>query len=598
MIGGRRLLPQEQNGRKLVAAIQSRDESGALALISGGGNVEWCTLVAGTTPLHAAAEQGFDQLVARLIEAGAKAGVADKAGWTALHFACDKGHAAMASSLVAHGAECNARNLAGWTPLLLACEKGRESAALVLLGAQASPNIANRMGQTPLHYAYAGAQWRLALELLARGARSSDVRRDVPSAIEGLEGARLRQRLTHLAEETEKRAVDAAAYKSFVAKRAASGAGNGNVRSPTLPRRASERDEILATERALRSLLGCDMAATLAAQTLESIYQRSYSSSTATSTATAASSSSSSGGAYGAYGSASSKYSSTGGCGAPPSAAADSSSACSSYASKAEPVAAAQLRAAYPQYAAAGSAYAYARAPVAAPASAPGGCSGYGYGHAAAPATGGSAYGYSAPPAAAAPTTQPTQSRYVSASTSASASASAYGYSAPLAAAAPMPSRYASRSGSGSASASASTSTANSSSPPVAEEAVIESLAEDITAVLQRMQIPSAEIMLGDIVGKGNFGHVVRAAWRGRDVCVKVLSPAASTKQAAGPPARINFGRGARRAPRPSALLLAQDVMQRKSAAAASSASTLREAETLGIVSQVYIHFISVISYD
>jgi serine/threonine protein kinase len=507
MFGQRRLLPQEQNGRKVVAAIQSRDEATALALIGrAGANVKWSTLVAGTTPLHAAAEQGFGALVAKLIVGGADVRVADKAGWTALHFATDKGHIAMALELVSHGADLNARNMAGWTPLLMACDKNFVELAIVLLGAGADANASNRMGLPPLHYAYAGAKWRLALELIARGARTGDVRRDVPAQVEGLSGNRLAQRLEQLAGQDEKQADEAAAYKKFCADRAA-------PKASAVPR-TTEREEILATERALRSLLGCDMAATLAAQTLESLYQRS------------GDAAGSDGGYVRAYAAPQPLAVATKSAAAPRYGAAPSRYGdCGSSKVTEAPVPATTprtaLRNAYPQYAAAGATYA---------------------------ANAASRYG-------AVP--QPAASRY--------GAPAAYGAAAP-------------------ASAPAHTDALADDDMQETSER-IEALAMDIKALLESTQIPSTQLAMGAVVGKGHFGHVIKAQWRGRDVCVKVLDPSKTTAGAAqrGGGGGGGFRRGRRPAPQrfSAATSLAQ-----ASAAAATKESTMREAETLGIVSQ------------
>ena len=484
MFGARRLLPQEQNGRKVVAAIQSRDEATALELIGrAGANVKWSTLVAGTTPLHAAAEQGFGALVAKLIVGGADVRVADKAGWTALHFAADKGHVAMALELVSHGADLNARNMAGWTPLLLACDKKFVELAIVLLGAGADANASNRMGLPPLHYAYTGAKWRLALELVARGARTGDVRRDVPVQVDGLSGNRLAQRLEQLAGQDEKQADEAAAYKKFCADRAA-------PKASAAPR-TTEREEILATERALRSLLGCDMAATLAAQTLESLYQRSgaaaernsgYSRATG---APAPLSVATKSAAAPRYGAAPSHY---GGYGSSKVAEAPAPTTMPRTA----------LRSAYPQYAAAGAAYAATAAPSLYGAAPQRATSGYGVPQPAASRYGGAPVAYGAPPRAAAPV------------------------SAPAYAAAPV-----------------------DETDETSER--IEALAMDIKALLESTQIPAAQLAMGPVIGKGHFGHVYKAQWRGRDVCVKVLAP---SKTSTGVAKRGgNFRRGRRPAP-------------------------------------------------
>jgi len=69
--------------------------------------------VPGARPLHAAAWSGHEDIVSKLISAGADLNVRDSNGWTALHWAAWKNHPDIAEMLLSKGARPDAKNKQG-----------------------------------------------------------------------------------------------------------------------------------------------------------------------------------------------------------------------------------------------------------------------------------------------------------------------------------------------------------------------------------------------------------------------------------------------------------------------------------------------------
>lgn len=120
--------------------------------------------------LFAAAEDGCEALVSRLIEDGASVAARDREGGTALTHAARGGHAAVLELLLSHGAEIDRRMVDGATALFVAAKQNRLRPAEVLLEHGANPNIAGPGGVTPLGAAAFGGSLKLVDFLLQHGA--------------------------------------------------------------------------------------------------------------------------------------------------------------------------------------------------------------------------------------------------------------------------------------------------------------------------------------------------------------------------------------------------------------------------------------------
>ncbi|XP_077987160.1 cortactin-binding protein 2-like isoform X2 [Glandiceps talaboti] len=85
------------------------------------------------TPLHAAAGEGHHGCVKCLLEYGADASKADKSGWQPLHWAVFNGHSKCAKYLIDYGAQRHATTKDGWTPLHSAVQAGHAHCLSILL---------------------------------------------------------------------------------------------------------------------------------------------------------------------------------------------------------------------------------------------------------------------------------------------------------------------------------------------------------------------------------------------------------------------------------------------------------------------------------
>lgn len=104
----------------LYEAATVGDRGAARSYLNKGADINATPTGTSWTPLHAAAENGHDQMVAWLIKNGATVDVRDSRGNTPLHLAAAEGSEATAHRLLDGGADLNARNNAGETPLQLA----------------------------------------------------------------------------------------------------------------------------------------------------------------------------------------------------------------------------------------------------------------------------------------------------------------------------------------------------------------------------------------------------------------------------------------------------------------------------------------------
>ena len=86
----------------------------------------------GYTPLKAAAERGFVDVVEVLLQRGADANFSDESRWTILHWAACNNHADVVRALVAAGADMNALTMQGRSPLNLALTALASASAQVL----------------------------------------------------------------------------------------------------------------------------------------------------------------------------------------------------------------------------------------------------------------------------------------------------------------------------------------------------------------------------------------------------------------------------------------------------------------------------------
>ncbi|KAI1627396.1 ankyrin repeat-containing domain protein, partial [Exophiala viscosa] len=120
----------------------------------------------GFTALHKAAEQGIEELVVTILEAGALVAAHDDHDMTALHLAARRGHLSVARLFVSHGAVVHVEDREGLCPLDYAATGGYVELVDYLLDNGGSLTHKGRERWTPLHRAARGGHTQTVTFLL------------------------------------------------------------------------------------------------------------------------------------------------------------------------------------------------------------------------------------------------------------------------------------------------------------------------------------------------------------------------------------------------------------------------------------------------
>lgn len=154
----------------LWEACFNRGEDMVLKLLDAGAGAS-AKLVTGESVLMKCAQTGSGKAVEALINAGSDVNAREsRNGQTALMWAAAGGHSTIVKLLLGHGAEVSSRTKGGFTPLLFAARSGDLNSARLLLEAGADPNEATAKQGNALIIASAGGHEALALFLLSKGA--------------------------------------------------------------------------------------------------------------------------------------------------------------------------------------------------------------------------------------------------------------------------------------------------------------------------------------------------------------------------------------------------------------------------------------------
>jgi uncharacterized protein len=155
----------------LAVAIKSGQRATAIEMIAKKSADVNAAEVDGTTPLIWAASLNDADLVARLIQAGAKPNVRNQLGSLPLAEAAFNSNTQIIQTLLNAGADPNAAGPDNQTPLMLVARTANVAAAKLLLDKGANVNAKEtQRGQTALMWAAASSQAPMMRELLARGA--------------------------------------------------------------------------------------------------------------------------------------------------------------------------------------------------------------------------------------------------------------------------------------------------------------------------------------------------------------------------------------------------------------------------------------------
>lgn len=151
-----------ENGRLQIVAF----------LLDHGARVDSPTaLYSGTTALSLAAWHEHLRVVDLLLSKGASANAADRQGRTPLHFAARSQSGAAVQLLVNRGADVNARDRSGATPLHAAVVSKELATAEEIIRCGADVSGKDRYGYTPLHYAVRQGDVEMARLLTSKGSK-------------------------------------------------------------------------------------------------------------------------------------------------------------------------------------------------------------------------------------------------------------------------------------------------------------------------------------------------------------------------------------------------------------------------------------------
>lgn len=182
---------------RLADAVMNQDRAAALALLDARVDVNG-SQADGATALHWAVHWDDEDIVDRVLKAGAAVNVANELGATPLWLASVNANPAVVEKLLAAGANPNAALPSGETPLMTGARTGSAPVVKLLLSRGANPNAREKyQGQTALMWAAAGQfseVVRVLIELGADVRARSEVRhRRVGTELGGFNGAAARE---------------------------------------------------------------------------------------------------------------------------------------------------------------------------------------------------------------------------------------------------------------------------------------------------------------------------------------------------------------------------------------------------------------------
>lgn len=145
--------PGDRAASALVTAARSGDVERVKKELEGGAVIDAPDSSGGRSALHWAAREDKTEVIAVLLEKGAKVEVKDRAGKTPLCIAAESGKGASVKLLLAAKADVDSTDRLGGTPLMWASALGSPETVGLLIEANAKINVADKNGLTPLLWA-------------------------------------------------------------------------------------------------------------------------------------------------------------------------------------------------------------------------------------------------------------------------------------------------------------------------------------------------------------------------------------------------------------------------------------------------------------
>eukprot|EP00002_Diphylleia_rotans_P037088 TRINITY_DN8251_c0_g1_i1.p1 TRINITY_DN8251_c0_g1~~TRINITY_DN8251_c0_g1_i1.p1 ORF type:complete len:787 (-),score=145.74 TRINITY_DN8251_c0_g1_i1:294-2654(-) len=150
---------------KLHSCLAQKDVHSALPLLKSL-NYRNYLGINGNTTLHYAVISSAKDIVAQLLNEGAKANTPNDQKDTPLHLASYLGDLSVVHVLLQYRADCNRQGFQGMTPLHYACQQGCYEVCELLLSAGARINLRDELSLTPLHIAVSKSSVQICKLLL------------------------------------------------------------------------------------------------------------------------------------------------------------------------------------------------------------------------------------------------------------------------------------------------------------------------------------------------------------------------------------------------------------------------------------------------
>ena len=169
-LGKNKFLEMTTDERELFSQTSEKEEPMIQRLICRGVDVN-IKNEKGMTPLMVASQNGDDQLIKKLLDAGADMNCSNSVtGDTSLILASEKGQTTCVQKLLDYHANVNIQGKNGDTAVISAARNGHEECLQVLMNIGANLNIKNNNGNTALIAAVQRFQFQCAVQLIKDGA--------------------------------------------------------------------------------------------------------------------------------------------------------------------------------------------------------------------------------------------------------------------------------------------------------------------------------------------------------------------------------------------------------------------------------------------